>query len=99
MALVIGARPCSDCGGVIQSQWEPKAQAWVCAGCYNQFAVERGWEKPIPTECGIAYCSEIATYQVEIDGFFKQYMCDRHSEFTYRSTKPEYWFGMERIVS
>ncbi len=40
-----GAYPCSECGGTMHSRWEPNASAYVCAGCYNDFAYERGWEK------------------------------------------------------
>lgn len=40
-----GDEPCSECGGTMHSKWEPKASGWVCAGCYNDFAVEKGWEK------------------------------------------------------
>jgi hypothetical protein len=40
-----GAKPCSMCGSKLQSKWEPTASAWVCAGCYNEFALEKGWEK------------------------------------------------------
>jgi hypothetical protein len=43
--LWIGAQPCSECGGKLHSKWEPTASAWVCAGCYNEFAYEKGWEK------------------------------------------------------
>ena len=39
-----GARPCSQCGGTMHSKWEPTASAWVCAGCYNEFAIDNGWE-------------------------------------------------------
>ena len=39
-----GANPCSECGGTLHSKWMPKASAWVCAGCYNDFADEKGWE-------------------------------------------------------
>ena len=39
-----GAKPCSQCGGTIHSRYEPKANAWVCAGCYNELAVTKGWE-------------------------------------------------------
>lgn len=46
-----GARPCSQCGGTMHSKWEPNASAWVCAGCYNDFAEEKGWEsKPLSIE-------------------------------------------------
>jgi hypothetical protein len=43
--LWTGEKPCTMCGGFIQSQYEPNAQAYVCAGCYNEFALEKGWEK------------------------------------------------------
>ena len=39
-----GAKPCSECGGTMHSKWMPNASAWVCAGCYNDFAEEKGWE-------------------------------------------------------
>jgi hypothetical protein len=42
--LWTGAKPCSMCGGSIHSQYEPTAKAYVCAGCYNEFALEKGWE-------------------------------------------------------
>jgi DNA-directed RNA polymerase subunit RPC12/RpoP len=40
-----GVYPCSLCGGKLQSQFEFKAKAYVCAGCYNEFAQEKGWEQ------------------------------------------------------
>jgi hypothetical protein len=40
-----GDKPCSQCGGTMHSKYEPKASAWVCAGCYNDLALEKGWEK------------------------------------------------------
>jgi len=39
-----GAQPCSQCGSKLHSKYEPNAAAWVCAGCYNEFAQEKGWE-------------------------------------------------------
>lgn len=39
-----GAQPCSQCGGTMHSKWEPTASSWVCAGCYNELALEKGWE-------------------------------------------------------
>lgn len=42
-----GKSPCSQCGGFIHSQYEPTAKAFVCAGCYNDFAEEMGWEKKL----------------------------------------------------
>jgi len=49
--LGYGAKPCSECGGTIHSKYEPNAGAHVCAGCYNDFAVEKGWEsKPLSIE-------------------------------------------------
>jgi hypothetical protein len=29
----------------MHSQYEKNARAYVCAGCYNEFALEKGWEK------------------------------------------------------
>lgn len=43
--LWAGDKPCSFCGSTLHSQYESKAQAYVCAGCYNEFAQEKGWEK------------------------------------------------------
>jgi len=40
-----GAQPCRECNGTMHSKWEPNASAWVCASCYNDFAVRFGWEK------------------------------------------------------
>lgn len=40
-----GAYACVMCKGTMHSQYEPNAAAWVCAGCYNEFALEKGWEK------------------------------------------------------
>ena len=40
-----GAYPCSQCGGTMHSKWEPTASAYVCAGCYNELAEEKGWEQ------------------------------------------------------
>jgi hypothetical protein len=40
-----GQQPCSMCKGTMHSKYEPNAFAWVCAGCYNDFALEKGWEK------------------------------------------------------
>lgn len=40
-----GLKPCSECGGTMHSKYEPTAKAYVCAGCYNEFAVEKGWEQ------------------------------------------------------
>ena len=46
-----GVYPCSLCGSKLHSRREPNASAWVCAGCYNEFAVEKGWEsKPRSNE-------------------------------------------------
>lgn len=46
-----GSMPCSQCGGTLHSKWEPSAAMWVCAGCYNEFALEMGWErKPLSTQ-------------------------------------------------
>jgi hypothetical protein len=39
-----GAQPCSQCGCKLQSKWDPTASSWVCAGCYNELAFEKGWE-------------------------------------------------------
>ena len=47
--------------------------------------------------CGIAYCNSIATYQVEIRGFFKQFMCDQHSESMADAVSPSYWYGKELL--
>jgi formamidopyrimidine-DNA glycosylase len=41
-----GEKPCAECGGLIHSQYEATAKQYVCAGCYNELAYERGWEKP-----------------------------------------------------
>jgi hypothetical protein len=39
------------CNGTYQTQWEPTASAYVCAGCYNEFAQDKGWEsKPLSIE-------------------------------------------------
>jgi hypothetical protein len=40
-----GVYPCVMCSSTIHSQFEFKAKAYVCAGCYNEFALEKGWEK------------------------------------------------------
>ena len=40
-----GLKPCSECGGTMHSKYEKTARAYVCAGCYNELALERGWEK------------------------------------------------------
>jgi len=40
-----GDKPCSECGGTMHSQYEKNARAYVCAGCYNEFAYQKGWEK------------------------------------------------------
>lgn len=56
-------------------------------------AISQGYK---PT-CGIAYCWDTATYQVEVSGFAKQYMCKRHADLTYRSIKSDYFFGMEEL--
>jgi hypothetical protein len=29
----------------MHSQYEKNARTYVCAGCYNEFALEKGWEK------------------------------------------------------
>jgi hypothetical protein len=39
-----GANPCSQCGGTLHCKFEQNAEAYVCSGCYNDFAVEKGWE-------------------------------------------------------
>ena len=42
---------CTMCNGTYQTQWEPTASAYVCAGCYNDFAEDKGWEpKPLSIE-------------------------------------------------
>lgn len=56
-------------------------------------AVSKGY---IPL-CGIAYCSDSATYQVEIQGFFKQYMCDKHTDLMSKAVHPSYWYGRELL--
>lgn len=48
-------------------------------------------------KCGIAYCDEQATYQIEIRGFFKQFMCDRHSSAIGEAISPTYWYGRELL--
>ena len=47
--------------------------------------------------CGIAYCNHIAIYQVEIRGFFKQYMCEQHADSMADAVSPSYWYGREII--
>ena len=42
--LWTGVYPCFLCGSKLHSQFEFKAKAYVCAGCYNEFALEKGWE-------------------------------------------------------
>lgn len=42
-----GVSPCSECGGTLHSKYEPIARAFVCAGCYNEFAQGNGWEKKL----------------------------------------------------
>jgi len=37
--------PCYLCGCKMHVQYEIKAKDFVCAGCYNEFALEKGWEK------------------------------------------------------
>jgi hypothetical protein len=39
-----GAKPCYQCGGTLHSKYEQNAGAYVCAGCYNEFAIDMGWE-------------------------------------------------------
>lgn len=39
-----GVYPCSQCGSKLHSRYERNAAAWVCSGCYNEFALEKGWE-------------------------------------------------------
>jgi len=38
---------CTMCNGTYQTQWEPTASAYVCAGCYNEFAQDKGWESKL----------------------------------------------------
>ena len=49
------------------------------------------------SKCGIAYCSALATWQVEIQGFKKQYMCDRHTELLGKAVHTDYWYGRELL--
>ena len=42
-----GEVPCVYCKGTLHSQYESKASTYVCAGCYNELAVKKGWETPI----------------------------------------------------
>lgn len=49
------------------------------------------------TTCNIAYCSALATWQVEIQGFFKQYMCDKHTQLLGDAISPSYWYGSELL--
>lgn len=42
---------CIICNSAHGTQWEPKANAIVCAGCYNDFAIEKGWEVEVVEEC------------------------------------------------
>jgi len=49
-------------------------------------------------DCGIAYCNKQAVFQVEIQGFAKQYMCEHHTTFLYGATKESHWYGAERLV-
>ena len=37
--------PCYLCTGKMHVRYEVKAKDFVCAGCYNDFALEKGWEK------------------------------------------------------
>ena len=58
-----GANPCSECGGTLHSKWMPNASAWVCAGCYNDFADEKGWESgPLSIEQKAAKYDELITH-------------------------------------
>lgn len=49
------------------------------------------------TKCGVAYCKDTATYQVEVAGFKKQYMCDKHTELLGKAIHPSYWYGRELL--
>jgi hypothetical protein len=56
----------------MHSRWMPNASAWVCAGCYNDFAVEKGWESG-----SLSIEEKAAKYDEMINHlrFIKSYSC------------------------
>lgn len=48
--------------------------------------------------CSLFYCDKVATYKVEIMGFFHQPMCDQHASTMAEAIKPSHFYGMEEIV-
>jgi hypothetical protein len=50
-----------------------------------------------PRKCGIAYCKENATQAIEIRGFFKQFMCDKHTQLLGDAIAPSYTYGVESL--
>jgi hypothetical protein len=47
--------------------------------------------------CSIFYCDKVATYKVEIKGFFHQHMCDQHASTMAEALKPSHFYGMEQL--
>lgn len=47
--------------------------------------------------CDVRYCDSKPTYQVEVAGFFKQYMCDKHAKLMSEAVKPTHFYGLETL--
>ena len=51
--------------------------------------------KEITMKC--LFCDTPATSVIELAGFFKQNICDRHATYLIKIVKPEYFYGLEEI--
>lgn len=47
--------------------------------------------------CDVRYCESKPQWQVEIQGFFKQYMCEKHALLFSEAVKPSHFYGMEEL--
>lgn len=47
--------------------------------------------------CDIRYCYTKPKWQVEIAGFFKQFMCDKHRDLLEKAINPKFLMGIEEI--
>lgn len=48
-------------------------------------------------ECDVSYCVSKPKWQVEVHGFFKQFMCDKHAKLMQEAVKPTYLYGLEEL--
>lgn len=48
-------------------------------------------------KCYVHGCDSRIAWQIEIQGFFKQFMCDRHTDLFKRAVHPDYLLGIEEL--